>query len=280
MHEVGGKVMEIYNGDEEDFNTLYKSDLSPVTEADLTANELICNYLLSNYPDFPIISEENEIPAFATRKDWDFFWLLDPIDGTKEFVNKTGEFSINLALIHRNQPVFGIIYLPYYEEFYFGLLGEGAYQYRSSQVHKSIHTDTFATLSETINKLYQQPQPIHLSHHKRLFANKFSLSQPYLSVVTSRRQIDPLTATYIDRLHQPRKLALGSALKFISIAKGEADYYPRMINIMEWDTAAGQIIIQESGGALLDAHTMKPLVYNKASLYNPYFIAQGHLTDL
>lgn len=201
---------------------------------------------MEKYPDIPIVSEESYIPPFEIRKSYNYIWLLDPLDGTKEFVNQTDEFSINLALIKNNEPVAGFIYLPVYKKLFYAIKGLGA--------HKIVN-----------------------GNQSQLFCNSFKLTDNNLKIVISRNHLDSNTKQYIDQINNPVLIKLGSALKFISIASGEADYYPRMINIMEWDTAAGQIIIEESGGKLVDAQTNLPLKYNKPSMFNPYFIASGQI---
>jgi 3'(2'), 5'-bisphosphate nucleotidase len=244
MREAGAAIMSYYGC--ESYDTILKTDKTPVTAADLKANNIITQQLLDLYPDIPVISEEAELPPYTQREKYLYLWLLDPLDGTKEFINRTDEFSINLALICRDCPVAGFIYIPVSKKFYYAIKGQGAY--------------------EVINDIKVNLQ-----------SSTFSLSQKGLRVVISRNSMDVQTYKYIDALDHPILIKLGSALKFISIAKGKSDYYPRMINIMEWDTAAGQIIIEEAGGALLDAETGVPLKYNKPSMINPFFIARGNL---
>ncbi len=241
LRNAGDAIMRHYHTiSKTDIN--YKSDNSPVTAADLDSNSIVKEGLLRLFPDIPVISEEDDLPPYQVRKTFQYNWILDPLDGTKEFLAKTGEFCINLALIHHRKPVAGYIYLPAKEKLYYAYAGKGSYEWTPEGSVK-------------------------------LNCSKFGLQDVGLKVVVSRSHMDPLTRFEIERLRQPQKIALGSALKFISIASGEADYYPRMIHIMEWDTAAGQILIEEAGGKLEDALTGKPLEYNKQSLINPYFIA-------
>lgn len=221
-----------------------KADQSPVTEADLASHEVITRGLSSLHPDIPVLSEESKPEEYAVRSTYPFMWLLDPLDGTKEFLHRTDEFSINLALIAEGKVVAGYIHLPVWNKVYFAHKGKGAFELADGNLRK-------------------------------LEAAGFSLQDAGLKVVASRSHLDHLTKTYIDQLVQPTMLPLGSALKFISIASGEAHYYPRMVNIMEWDTAAGQILIEEAGGSMVDASTGRPLMYNKPDLFNPYFIASG-----
>lgn len=243
LEKAAGAIMAHYHTiTKADIN--YKTDNSPVTSADLDSNKIITEGLLHLFPDIPVISEEVDLPPFHLRKSFQYAWILDPLDGTKEFLNKTDEFCINLALICQKKPKAGYIYLPAKKKLYFAYAGKGAYEWKQTGAI-------------------------------RLNCSSFSLDDEGLRVVISHSRMDALTRFEIERLRQPQKIALGSALKFISIASGEADYYPRMIHIMEWDTAAGQILIEEAGGKLEDALTGKPLEYNKQSLVNPYFIASG-----
>ncbi|MBL0098793.1 MAG: 3'(2'),5'-bisphosphate nucleotidase CysQ [Saprospiraceae bacterium] len=244
MKDASEAILKIYRSST--YTTLTKTDETPVTDADILANDMITKFLNRKFPDIPVISEETELLPYEFRKKRDYVWLLDPLDGTKEFINQTDEFSINLALVYKGSPVAGFISLPVYSHLYYAIHGEGAYQLKDG-------------------------------YEVRLNASTFSLDQPLLKVVISRNHMDLQTKTYIDKLKDPELITLGSALKFTSIAKGEADYYPRMIHIKEWDTAAGQIIIEEAGGSLTDANTGLPLMYNKSSMVNPYFIACGKI---
>lgn len=238
--------MDVYRSG--DYIVSEKTDQSPVTEADLLSHHHITKHLKTLFPQIPIISEESSLLGFDERNTYDYVWLLDPLDGTKEFIHKTDEFSINLALIHNGEAVGGFIYLPVFESFYYAMRGEGAW-----------------VLKEGVSS--------------KLQSSTFSLKDQGLRVVASRSNPDALTQTYIDALISPSIVSLGSALKFISIASGDADYYPRMVNIMEWDTAAGQVLIEEAGGFMRDALTAKPLRYNKIEMKNPYFIASGKIID-
>lgn len=245
LTEASDIIKKIYWS--QDFNTELKSDQSPVTTADIKSHEYIMHELALLYPEIPIVSEESELPPYDVRKKWEYFWLLDPLDGTKEFLKRTGEFTINLALIQGTKSIAGFINIPLQEKTYFAIKDLGAFCYQSD------------------------------GDHTPLQVNTFDLNKKGIQVVASRNHKDKKTQVYIDALNEPEIIEKGSALKFISIASGEADYYPRMINIMEWDTAAGQIIIEEAGGSFVNAETGMPLSYNKAEMYNPYFIAAGKI---
>jgi 3'(2'), 5'-bisphosphate nucleotidase len=248
LHRAGKVIMHYYKNDEKSLDTQLKKDNTPVTIADTASNEIIYNFLKTTYPDIPIISEETEIDGYDTRCQWEYVWLIDPLDGTKEFLNKTDEFAINLALVRNEQSILGFIYLPVFERMYYAYKGQGAFE-----ITNGVKT--------------------------QISVSSFNLQQKGLKVVASRSYMDPNTSSYIDVLDDPEMIKLGSSLKFVSIAKGESDYYPRMIHIMEWDTAAGQIIIEEAGGSLVDSHTGLPLAYNKSTMVNPTFIASGKISS-
>lgn len=238
--------MDVYRSG--DYTILEKTDQSPVTEADVLSHHHITKHLKVLFPHVPIISEESSLKGFDERSTYDYVWLLDPLDGTKEFIHRSDEFSINLALIHKGEAVGGFIYLPVFETFYHAIRGEGSWRVKEGM-------------------------------SSRLESSTFSLKDHGLRVVASRSNPDALTQTYIDALVSPSILNLGSALKFISIASGDADYYPRMVSIMEWDTAAGQVLIEEAGGFMRDVKTDQPLRYNKPEMANPFFIASGKIID-
>ena len=220
-----------------------KKDLSPVTDADLASHDCLVAGLSTLTPDIPIISEESSIPDYHIRKNWDRFWLIDPLDGTKEFIQGTGEYSICLALIEHKRPILGMIYGPEKEIFYYAQKNQGAF--------KQVGTD--------------QAQPIFKKENK---------GGPF-RVLCSRFHHPPETQTYLDHLGKPNieLFPLGSALKFGALAEGMADCYPRLCACSEWDAAAGDIILAESGYSLRDYETNKPLDYNTRSLRCPWFIA-------
>ena len=244
LYTAGKTIMYYYKSDSEALDTQFKNDNTPVTIADTAANNVIYTFLKNTFPDIPIISEETEIASYEERKNWKFVWLIDPLDGTKEFLNKTDEFSINLALVKNGKSVAGFIYLPVFERLYYAIEGQGAYEIKDGI-------------------------------KSRIFVSTFDLKKTGIKVVSSRSIMDVKTKAHIKLLDAPEMIRLGSSLKFVSVATGDADYYPRMIHIMEWDTAAGQIIIEEAGGSLVDGNTGLPLVYNKISMVNPTFIASG-----
>lgn len=247
LSDAGKAIMDIYR--EGDYHTVRKKDNSPVTSADLASDKIISRGIISLFPNVVVLSEEQNIPDYNIRKDWKQFWMLDPLDGTSEFIKKTGEFTINLALIHHTEPVAGYLFIPMTGEMFYAVKGCGSFKYRDNESDKKLSVTTF------------------------------SLKDKGLKVVASRNYSEPDTMAFINKLDTPQIIKRGSALKFISIATGEADYYPRMIKIMEWDTAAGQIVIEEAGGQLISSHTLKPLTYNKPKMTSEHFIASGHIVS-
>jgi 3'(2'), 5'-bisphosphate nucleotidase len=238
--EAGDAIMEIY---ERDFTIEYKDDKSPLTEADLKSNEIICNALATLYPNIPILSEENRGVSYVDRMVWDYFWLIDPIDGTKEFIKKTGEFTVNIALIYKDKPVLGVVYAPVLEDMYFSKKDMGAYK-----------------------------------NDVRLPIKKNAEPDKELNVVASISHLSEETQTFIDELAvDTEKLNLvskGSSLKLCMVAEGTADIYPRLAPTMEWDTGAAHAIVLESGKQVVQYKNDKPLVYNKENLLNPWFVVR------
>jgi len=236
---AGDAVMKIY---EEDFSVEYKEDASPLTQADLESNAIICTALAEHYPDIPILSEENKAAAYVERKKWNDFWLIDPIDGTKEFVKKNGEFTINIALVHHGVPVLGVVYAPVLGDMYAGKKGEGAFK-----------------------------------NGQRLPLTKNDHPEKMLRVVASKSHLSAETQEFIDNLETEviEQVSVGSSLKLCMVAVGEADIYPRMGPTMEWDTAAAHAIVLESGKRVVQFESGEEVVYNKENLLNPWFIVKS-----
>lgn len=236
--EAGDAIMEIYT---KDFHIEFKDDASPLTEADIKANEIICNSLLELYPNIPILSEESKITEYEVRKSWEYYWCIDPIDGTKEFIKKNGEFTVNIALIYKGIPVLGVVYAPVLKSMYWAIQGEGAF-------------------------LNGQKLPIHINKNKK----------KKLFVVASKSHLSPETQTFIEALDTKdiELLSIGSSLKLCMVADGSADIYPRLAPTMEWDTAAADAIVRESGRMSYVFDTDTPLLYNKKNLLNPWFVVK------
>lgn len=236
--KAGDAIMEIYD---KDFTVAYKDDSSPLTEADTRANEIICQALIEKYPDLPILSEENKEVPFEERKRWEYFWLVDPIDGTKEFIKKNGEFTVNIALIHHDTPVLGVVYAPALGDIYYAKKGAGAYK------------------NEQKLPLYTNTSP-----RKRI------------KVVASKSHLSKETQAFIDSLDSEHieQVSKGSSLKLCMVATGEADIYPRLAPTMEWDTGAAHAIVLESEKVVLQYEISQALVYNKETLINPWFVVK------
>lgn len=240
--KAGDAIMEIYNN-KTDFGVELKSDDSPVTKADKASNTVICEGLEALKVNWPILSEENKEILYEERKDYEYYWLVDPLDGTKEFIKRNGDFTVNIALIHKNEAILGVVGAPALEEMYWAVKGQGAFMEKNGEIKQLKITETFELTDEGLN------------------------------VVCSRSHITKPTQDYIDKLNKPNLVPVGSALKFLIMAKGEAQVYPRMGPTMEWDIAPAQIVLEEAGGTVIDEVTKKPMRYNKENLLNHYFIA-------
>ena len=236
--DAGKAIMEIYK---KDFDVAYKDDASPLTEADLKANEIICSALAKLYPETPIMSEENKQVTFEERKSWEYYWCIDPIDGTKEFIKKNDEFTVNIALVHKNAPVLGVVYAPAIDEMYSAKEGSGAYKN---------------------------------GERLPLFTN--SNPEKKMKVVASKSHLSEETQAFIDALETEKieQVSKGSSLKLCMVAEGSADIYPRLAPTMEWDTAAADAIVRESGKQTMAYDSKAKMVYNKENLLNPWFIVR------
>ncbi|BBM84871.1 3'(2'),5'-bisphosphate nucleotidase CysQ [Candidatus Uabimicrobium amorphum] len=235
------QILKVYNS--EDFAVETKEDSSPLTKADRLSNDYIVKELQENYADIPIVSEENEAVDYEVRKKYTRFWLVDPLDGTKEFVKKNGEFTVNIALIEQGSPILGVIHIPVSGKTYWAQLNEGAYCEGEDGVQK-------------------------------LCCEEFKMSDENLSVVCSRSNLNEETKEYIAKLNNPQTLAKGSSLKFMLLAEGEAHLYPRLSPVMEWDIAAADIILREAGGRTVCVSNNQDIVYNNGQdMRIPSFIA-------
>lgn len=241
--DAGAAILNIYE-DPSRFNVEHKSDDSPLTAADQAANAVICEALEQLPQRFPIISEENKAVPYEMRKAYDYYWLVDPLDGTKEFIKRNGEFTVNIALVHRERVVLGVVYAPVLDHLYWASEGQGAFSEKEG-------------------------------HTQRLQALSFNQQDKGLKVVCSRSHLNEGTQAFVDALDTPDLVATGSSLKFLLLAAGEAHVYPRLAPTMEWDTAAAQIIVEEAGGQVLRHDNGQPLHYNKENLLNPHFIAKA-----
>ncbi len=242
---AGEEILDIYS---RDFEVELKADDSPLTEADRLANAVIMEALATHYPDMPVISEENREVPYSQRSGWSEFWLVDPLDGTKEFVKKNGEFTVNIALVRQGVPVAGVVYLPVDGTLYCAESGAGAFKTMADGLPERIFNDRhFSTCDE-------------------------------VTVVASRSHRTPGTDAFVARLRAEGKavecLAAGSSLKLCLVAEGAANVYPRFGPTMEWDTGAAHAVVLEAGRKVINRETGEPLSYNKPSLLNPWFMVE------
>lgn len=222
-------------------NVEYKDDKSPLTAADKASHEAIVSILEKT--GIPILSEESKEIPYQERKSWKRLWMVDPLDGTKEFIKRNGEFTVNIALIENGAPVLGVLSIPVTGERYYGFQGNGV-----------MKTDVGG------------------HEHQLPKIPEVSLAQSGLRVVASRSHLSPETQAFMDKLSEPEVKSKGSSLKFMLLADGDADVYPRYAPTMEWDTAAAHAIIRELGKEPISTITGKPLTYNKENLLNDWFL--------
>ncbi|GAN33267.1 MAG: 3'(2'),5'-bisphosphate nucleotidase CysQ [Candidatus Brocadia sp. AMX2] len=279
---AGEVILEVYNSD---FAVEHKEDESPLTLADKRSHEIIMNDLQKtatgsnnvytmNNPALPILSEEGKDIPFDERKGWEYFWLVDPLDGTKEFIKRNGEFTVNIALIYKERPLLGCIYIPVRDTFYFATVGLGAYKLANGKT---------VTDNLSIRELLDASQKLPMSTRKRKFppCNNQSpqTKKSSLTIIGSRSHATKELSEFVGQARKQYEevefVSAGSSLKFCLVAEGEADIYPRFGPTMEWDTAAGQAIVEQAEGRVVDTQTNEPLKYNKNNLVNPFFIVTG-----
>lgn len=236
-------ILDVYRGD---FDVERKDDRSPLTEADLAAHRIIVVGLKELTPDWPILSEESATIAWSERSTWSRYWLVDPLDGTREFVKRNGEFTVNIALIENHRPVLGVVQTPVSDEIAFAWEGGGAWMAQGDEA----------------------PWPITTRSR-----------QVPLVVAGSRSHGNPRLAELLDRAGTFELVPVGSSIKFLRIASGEADLYVRLGPTSEWDTGAGQCVLEQAGGSVTDLHGA-PLRYNLSdSVLNPEFLAAGDVSQ-
>jgi 3'(2'), 5'-bisphosphate nucleotidase len=238
---AGEAILEVYNGN--DFDVALKSDSSPLTRADLAAHKVIEDGLSAAFPELPILSEESEPISWEQRRDWIRYWLVDPLDGTREFIKRNGEFTVNIALIERGVPVLGVVYAPVLEKLYWGY----------DAVAWCKHAGGAARAIQVIQE-GEEVSPFR--------------------VVASRSHRSAELERFLADLPPHECVAMGSSLKFCLVADGTAHLYPRIGPTMEWDTAAADAIVRAAGGAVTTLNG-EPLVYNKPELVNPYFLVKS-----
>ena len=254
---AGDKILSIYNDPKSDFEIERKADNSPLTIADRKAHETIA--MILNETPFPVLSEEGKHLDYEVRKGWNTLWIVDPLDGTKEFIKRNGEFTVNIAYVKNGCPEAGVIYIPVKQELYFADIELGAYK-----IKDITDTEAFPSLDALMEQAERLP---YANRTNDTFVNVASLSH-----------LTPETKAYI---HEKQKkhahdetISNGSSLKLCLIAEGNADVYPRFAPTMEWDTAAGHAIIRAAGKEVYQAGKTEPLQYNKTDLLNPWFIAE------
>lgn len=231
-------ILDVYHSG--DFQTEAKGDNSPLTIADKKAHDVIVSILQST--NLPVLSEEGKHISYEERRHWKKFWMVDPLDGTKEFLKRNGEFTVNIALIENQKPVMGVVAIPVTGDVYYAQQHEGAFVKRNGKT---------TPLSQR---------------------EKINLQQSGLRVVASRSHMSEETQAFIQTLSAPTLVSQGSSLKFMLLAEGKADVYPRFAPTMEWDTAAAHAIVNEVGILVLQKDTDRPLLYNKPDLLNPFFM--------
>ena len=248
---AGKAINEVYHS--KDFGVEYKSDKSPLTLADQKSHDIIVNGLREL--DIPILSEEGKDTPYAQRKDWKRFWVVDPLDGTKEFIKRNGEFTVNIALVENSCPVLGTIFVPDRNTLYFAASDFGAYKLQDGSIGDLLRTRQDST--EDIQTVLDQivGQSIRSRSHKTAELEAY--------VEEKRKAFGDVEF-----------ISAGSSLKICLVAEGRADVYPRLGPTMEWDTAAGQAIAECAGASVYQYDTSKPLIYNKEDLHNPWFIVQ------
>lgn len=255
--KAGEEILSIYEDPASDFEIERKADNSPLTIADRKAHEAIVAIL--NETPFPVLSEEGKHLDYEVRRKWDTLWIVDPLDGTKEFIKRNGEFTVNIALVQNSVPVMGVIYVPVKRELYFAVEGVGAYKCTGIIGLE----DNGVSLKQLIKESERIPSEDARDH---------------IIVVASRSHLSPETEEYIAELKKKHGeielISSGSSIKICLVAEGIADVYPRFAPTMEWDTAAGHAIARAAGMEVYQAENGEPLQYNKENLLNPWFIVE------
>tara|TARA_B100001287_G_C22661952_1_gene520833 strand:- start:1 stop:789 length:789 start_codon:yes stop_codon:yes gene_type:complete len=249
--EAGKEILKIYNSN--DFDIELKRDNSPLTLADKVSHKIIINYL--NKTNIPVLSEEGKNIKYHERKNWEYLWIIDPIDGTKEFIKRNGEFTINIALIKDQNPVIGVVFVP-----------EKGVLYFSNEFFGSAKVNVNLECFE-IDNLIKTSKILPIKNNRTEF-----------TIVASRSHLTIETENFIKKMKKKhgsvKLISKGSSLKLCMVAEGKADCYPRFAPTMEWDTAAGQAICNYAGFQVLDCKTMKPMLYNREVLLNNWFLVK------
>ncbi len=269
--KAGLAILKVYK---QDFDVSYKEDHSPLTLADQRSHDIIVDHLTdSSGKSLPILSEEGKGIPLEERCAWEYFWLIDPLDGTKEFIKRNGEFTVNIALIYQHRPILGVIYAPVNNVFYFASDGFGSYRLKNDNAFellegKASEIERESVLKEILKQsdrlpCYDKP----LDTHDSQFVIVGSRSHP-------SKEFEAFVKTMRKQHSKVEVISSGSSLKLCLVAEGRADIYPRLGPTMEWDTAAGQAIVEQANGSVLNYETGEPLQYNKKNLLNSWFIVK------
>ena len=261
---AGVEILDVYDTK---FSVEYKDDKSPLTLADKKSHEIISSKLTPT--GIPVLSEEGRQVDYEERRQWKRLWIVDPLDGTKEFVKRNGEFTVNIALVEHGKPVLGVIYAPVTKTLYFAGNDQNAYRLEYSKTTMPLAVDDEGQKKgRLLNEL--------ISRAEKLPAK--SSAQASLTIVGSRSHVTPALESYVAKMREKysdvKFVSAGSSLKFCRVAEGEADIYPKLGPTMEWDTAAGQVIAEHSGASVLVYDTNEPLTYNREDLLNPWYIVR------
>ncbi len=268
--DAGRAILDVYR---QDFDISYKDDHSPLTLADQRSHNIIVSHLSDVSGErLPILSEEGRSISYQQRRRWKYFWMADPLDGTKEFIKKNDEFTVNIAQIHQNRPILGVIYVPVKDVFYFAGDGLGAYRMDNSDIlaignNRPVKNDSARVLETILARSIKLPDDNH----------RFEKKDSQITIVGSRSHATKELEAFIENMRKKHEqvefISAGSSLKLCLVAEGRADIYPRLGPTMEWDTAAGQVIVEQARGSVLNYEVDEPLRYNKKNLLNPWFIA-------
>jgi 3'(2'), 5'-bisphosphate nucleotidase len=268
---AGLAIIEVYK---QDFDVSYKEDQSPLTLADQRSHDIIVDHLTDpSGKSLPVLSEEGKGIPFEERCAWEYFWLIDPLDGTKEFIKRNGEFTVNIALIYQHRPILGVIYAPVNNVFYFASEGFGSYILKNDNVFERLK----ATASE-IERDSALKEILKQSDKLPHYDTPSDTHDSPLVIVGSRshpsKEFEAFVETMKKQHAKVEVISSGSSLKLCLVAEGRADIYPRLGPTMEWDTGAGQAIVEQANGSVLDYETGEPLQYNKKNLLNSWFIVK------
>ena len=249
--EAGKVILEIYHSG--DFDIEIKRDNSPLTKADKASHNVIMSYLTKT--NIPVLSEEGRDIIYGERKEWNQLWIVDPIDGTKEFIKRNGEFTVNIALIENQKPILGVIFVPAKGELYYSSKEIGAFKV-------TVDTELF-----DVDAIIEKASKIPFDRDDKTF-----------TIVASRSHMSPETETYVQKMRdnhgEVHLISKGSSLKLCMVAEGVADCYPRFAPTMEWDTAAGQAICEHAGFQVIDWTTKENMIYNRKQLFNNWFLVK------